>query len=201
MGCESKATMKSFSTFILEDKDYKGEHQSAGKEGAPLHDLTHNEVYPKDYYDRWHEYARDDKDAALIVNGYRNKPNKLVTIYRAVPYQQTKEDLLADLQKAQALWLKRAKPYPTFESEFHKLGAKKYYEWLGNEEEKVKKSDQKVKNISEINSGDWVTIVRNYAKEHGKDNLRNKYRILSKKVKASQVWFDGNSLNEAGYSP
>jgi len=97
--------------------------------------------------------------------------------------------------------LKRAKPYPTFESEFHKLGAKKYYEWLGNEEEKVKKSDQKVENISEINPGDWVTIVRNYAKEHGKDNLRNKYRILSKKVKASQVWFDGNSLNEAGYTP
>ena len=29
-------------------KDYRGEHQSAGKEGAPLHDLTHNEVYPKD---------------------------------------------------------------------------------------------------------------------------------------------------------
>ena len=121
--------MKSFSTFILED--YKGEHQSAGKEGAPLHDLTHNEVYPKDYYDRWHEYAGEDKDAALIVNGYRNKPNKSVTIYRAVPYQQTKEDLLADLQKAQAQWLKRAKPHPAFESEFHKLGAKKYYEWLG----------------------------------------------------------------------
>ena len=190
--------MKSFSTFISED--YKGEHQSAGKEGAPLHDLTHNEVYPKDYYDRWHEYARDEKDAALIVNGYRNKPNKPITMYRAVPYQQTKEDLLADLQKAQAQWLKRAKPHPAFESEFHKLGAKKYYEWLGDEEEKVKKSDKEVKNISEINPGDWVTIVRNYAKEHGKAHLKNKYKILSKKVKASQVWFDGNSLNEAGYN-
>ena len=181
-------------------EDYRGEHQSAGKEGAPLHDLTHNEVYPKDYYDRWHEYAGEEKDAALIVNGYRNRPNKPITIYRAVPYQQTKEDLLADLQKAQALWLKRAKPHPAFESEFHKLGAKKYYEWLGDEEEKVKKSDQKVENISEINPGDWVTIVRNYAKEHGKAHLKNKYRILSKKVKAKEIFTSGDSLAEWGFA-
>ena len=73
-------------------EDYKGEHQSAGKEGAPLHDMTHNEVYPKDYYDRWHEYAQNEKDAALVVNGYRNKPNRQVTIYRAVPHNQTKEE-------------------------------------------------------------------------------------------------------------
>ena len=194
--------MKSFNQFL--EEDYRGEHQSAGKEGAPLHDLTHNEVYPKDVYgSSWTDYARtpEDRAAMLVVNGYKNKPNKQVTIYRAVPYQQTKEDRLADLEKAQALWLKRAKPYPAFESEFQKLGNKKYYEWLGDEEEKLKKSDVKVENISEINPGDWVTIVRDYAKEHGKDNLNNKFRILSKKVKAKEIFTDGNSLAEWGYAP
>ena len=158
-------------------------------------------MYPKDYYDRWYEYARDEKDAALIVNGYRNKPNKPITIYRAVPYQQTKEDLLADLQKAQAQWLKRAKPHPAFESEFHKLGAKKYYEWLGDEEEKVKKSDKEVKNISEINPGDWVTTVRKYADSHGKAHLQNKYRILSKTVTAKEIFTNGDSLCEFSWNP
>ena len=191
--------MKSFSTFISED--YKGEHQSAGKEGAPLHDLTHNEVYPKDYYDRWYEYARDEKDAALIVNGYRNKPNKPITIYRAVPYQQTKEDLLADLQKAQAEWMRRAKPIPAFMAEFQKLGKKKYYEWLGDEEEKVKKSDKKVENISKINPGDWVTIVRKYADSHGKAHLKNKYRILSRTVTAKEIFTNGDSLAEWSWNP
>ena len=196
--------MKSFSTFISED--YRGEHRGPGKEGAPLHDLTHNGVYPKDVYSskgRQYYGAGDEFDQAAFsfIQAYHNNPNRKITIYRAVPYQQTKEDLLAALQKAQAEWMRRAKPIPAFMAEFQKLGKKKYYEWLGDEEEKVKKSDKEVKNISEINPGDWVTIVRNYAKEHGKAHLKNKYKVLSKKVKASQVWFDGNSLNEAGYSP
>ena len=197
-----------YTSFIMQrnnnlKEDYKGEHQAAGKEGAPLHDMTHNEVYPKDYYDRWTEYAgtKEERDAALVVNGYRNKPNRLVTIYRAVPHNQTKEERLDALEKAQAMWLRRNKVHPEFQKEYQKLGAKKYYEWLGDEEEKVKKSNDKVENIDSINPGDWVTIVRQYAKEHGRAHLKNKYKILSKKVKASQVWFDGNSLNEAGYSP
>ena len=193
--------MKTYQAFITEIENYKGEHQASGKEGAPLHDLTHNGVYPKDYYDRWHEYAGDEKDAALIVNGYRNRPNKLITIYRAVPYQQTKEDLLADLQKAQALWLKKAKPYPAFEFEFQKLGKKKYYEWLGDEEEKVKKSNTNVQNIKDINPGDWVTIIRKYAESHGKAHLKNKYRILSKTVRAKEIFTNGDSLAEWSWNP
>jgi len=187
-------------------EDYKGEHQASGKEGAPLHDLTHNGVYPKDVYSsKGVQYYGDggefDRAAFAFVQAYHNNPNRKIKIYRAVPYQQTKEDLLAALQKAQALWLKRAKPSPDFESEFQKLGAKKYYEWLGTEEEKLKKSDKKVENISEINPGDWVTIIRNYAVSHGRAHLKNKYRVLSKTVKAKEIWTGGDSILEWGYSP
>ena len=187
-------------------EDYKGEHQASGKEGAPLHDLTHNGVYPKDVYSsKGIQYYGDggefDRAAFAFVQAYHNNPNRKIKIYRAVPYQQTKEDLLAALQKAQALWLKRAKPSPDFESEFQKLGAKKYYEWLGTEEEKLKKSDKKVENISEINPGDWITIVRNYAVSHGRAHLKNKYRVLSKTVKAKEIWTGGDSILEWGYSP
>ena len=196
--------MKSFSTFISED--YRGEHRGPGKEGAPLHDLTHNGVYPKDVYSskgRQYYGAGDEFDKAAFdfIQVYHNNPNRKIKIYRAVPYQQTKQDLLADLEKAQALWLKRAKPYPAFGAEFHKLGAKKYYEWLGNEEEKIVKSDQKVENISKINPGDWVTIIRKYAESHGKAHLKNKYRILSKTVMAKEIFTNGDSLAEWSWNP
>jgi len=59
---------------------------------------------------------------------------------------------------------------------------------------------QKEKPIK-INPGDWVTLNRNYAKEHGQSNLNGKYKIISKAVRAKDVWTDGNSLNEFGYDP
>ena len=196
--------MKSFSTFISED--YRGEHKAPGKEGAPLHDLTHNGVYPKDVYSsKGRQYYGDggefDQDAFAFIQAYHNNPNRKITIYRAVPYQQTKEDRLAALQKAQAMWMRRSKVHPEFESEFHKLGKKEYYEWLGDEEEKVKKSDSKVENIKDINPGDWVTTVRKYADSHGKAHLQNKYKILSKSVKAKEIFTNGDSTLEWSWNP
>ena len=50
-----------------------------------------------------------------------------------------------------------------------------------------------------INNGDWVTTSKEYAKMHGESNLNNNYRILTKVVKASQLYTDGNSIFEWGY--
>ena len=52
-----------------------------------------------------------------------------------------------------------------------------------------------------INPGDWVTIDRRYAVEHGRDNLRNEYAIVSKTVFARDLFSDGNSVEEWGYDP
>jgi len=52
-----------------------------------------------------------------------------------------------------------------------------------------------------LNPGDWVTIDRNYAVEHGRDNLRNDYHIVSKTVFARDLFTDGNSVEEWGYDP
>lgn len=51
-----------------------------------------------------------------------------------------------------------------------------------------------------INPGDWVTIDRQYAVAHGRDNLRNNYRIVSKAVFARDLFTDG-SVEEWGYDP
>lgn len=51
-----------------------------------------------------------------------------------------------------------------------------------------------------INPGDWVTTVRDYAAEHGKSQF-DKYRILSKTVKARDIFTNGDSIFEWGYDP
>ena len=55
--------------------------------------------------------------------------------------------------------------------------------------------------IKEINPGDWVTIDRDYAKDHGRSRFNGKYNILWKKVPAKHVRNAGNDLNEWGYFP
>lgn len=55
--------------------------------------------------------------------------------------------------------------------------------------------------VKEINAGDWVTINKNYAREHGESTLGGEYKILSKIVNANKLYTDGNSIHEWGYNP
>lgn len=57
------------------------------------------------------------------------------------------------------------------------------------------------KGIKDIHPGDWVTINKNYAKEHGAGLLQGKYYILTKVVSAKDLYTDGNSIHEWGYDP
>lgn len=52
-----------------------------------------------------------------------------------------------------------------------------------------------------ISPGDWVTISRSYAKDHGESALRGEYKIVSKEVHAADIYTEGNSLSEWGYDP
>lgn len=49
--------------------------------------------------------------------------------------------------------------------------------------------------------GDWVTINKKYAVQHGKSNLDGNYMILTKTVPAKYLYTDGNSIHEWGYDP
>jgi hypothetical protein len=48
------------------------------------------------------------------------------------------------------------------------------------------------KGVKDINSGDWVTTSKKYAKNHGESALNGEYELISKKVKA-------NTLSSEGY--
>jgi hypothetical protein len=54
---------------------------------------------------------------------------------------------------------------------------------------------------SSINKGNWVTVSKEYAKNHGVNNLNNKFKIISKVVSSRDLFTDGNSIVEWGYDP
>jgi hypothetical protein len=53
---------------------------------------------------------------------------------------------------------------------------------------------------TEINAGDWITVNREYAKEHGR-RFEGGAKIIEKKVRADEVYTNGDSIHEAGYWP
>ena len=60
-------------------------------------------------------------------------------------------------------------------------------------------------NIDTINSGDFVTLSREYAEMHGASGYgvdgQEAGKILSQKVKVKDLFSEGNDLNEFGYFP
>jgi hypothetical protein len=82
-----------FREWLEESEDsYHGGHEAPDKEGgAPMHNVTHNGIYPDDFYSHngfryysdhgeKHDYAAHSKVASM-----KGRPNAMVEIYRAVP--------------------------------------------------------------------------------------------------------------------
>ena len=52
-----------------------------------------------------------------------------------------------------------------------------------------------------INKGDWITLSKTYAEQHNQSQFDGKANILEKKVKAKDIQFAGDDINEFGYYP
>lgn len=76
----------------------------------------------------------------------------------------------------------------------------KIYRNKPNQEITIYRAVPNDKSLTDINAGDWITINKNYAKEHGESYLDN-YKILEKKVKAKDIFTNGDSIHEWGYDP
>ncbi len=136
----------------INEGNYRRSHTAplASEDNAPLHNMTL--LYPDDIYSSKAAmlYAGlgsmnrlADTKAMNIIHQCRDKPNKKVTVYRAVP-----------------------------------KGVK-----------------------ASITRGDWVTLTKEYAVQHGVSNLDGNYDIVSKSVSAKDLYTDANSIQEFGYDP
>ena len=71
-------------------EEYKGAHEAPGPEfGAPMHDVTANGMYPKDFYQTPHHYVSGAEtgshDSLSAVQFAKGRPRQFITVYRAVP--------------------------------------------------------------------------------------------------------------------
>jgi hypothetical protein len=186
-------------------EEYRGSHTapSKGKESAPLHEL--NKIYPDDiysskaaqYYGHYGQNDPEDLKAIALMQAAKSNPNMDVTIYRAVPYEKTIPEQVNQLEKQMAAYLRRGN-VPKDSA----LQGSAWYENATRMKERlmsVEQLQQPEKLV--INPNDWVTLNRNYAKEHGEGALNGNYKIISMKVKAKDIYTDGNSIQEFGYDP
>jgi len=52
------------------------------------------------------------------------------------------------------------------------------------------------KGVKKINNGDWVSINKDYANQHGISNLNGEYDIISTKAKAKDIFSNADSMHE-----
>lgn len=137
---------------IAENYEYRGSHKAPSPDfGAPLYDLTGGgQMYPSDVYSASGTriygtgYPQADREAFDLARRVRGNPNAEVTMYRAVPKDES---------------------------------------------------------IKTINPGDWVSLSKSYAKNHGESVLGKDYKIIAQKVKAKELWTNADSIHEFGYHP
>lgn len=197
--------LKNIILSITENDDYRGSHKAPDHTfGAPLYDLT--KIYPDDIYSSnaaryYGDMGGDQRDIQTvhIMQYFRNKPDKLIKVYRAVPSVISNEDKIKEFEKQKEYILKRGKLPPTVSSKWNKS---EYYDFISKEIDNLKSDPSSAKpDKIQINPGDWVTINKSYAVQHGKSALNGKYRILTKIVPAKHLFTDANSIHEFGYDP
>lgn len=197
--------------------DYRGEHKAPSREDedAPLHKLEL--IYPEDIYssNAVRYYGANggdamDRESISIMQSARNKPNKPIKIYRAVP--DSNFDVSKQLKELNSIifYNDKWKFFPSNNQLIYSLQDKYSIDDYSYDKQKeliledinnqINSLELKLQKTIGINNNDWVTINRAYAKEHGESNLNNQYKIVSKQVKASELFTDGNSIHEFGYS-
>jgi hypothetical protein len=115
---------------------------------ARLHDLTtafDDTIYGKTAVQNYGTGVPAlDREAVKLFQQVRNKPDAMVTVYRAVP--------------------KDAKQ-------------------------------------TGINTGDWITVSKQYAMQHGEGTLGGNYKIVSQQIPAKHITTNADSILEQGYYP
>ena len=188
------------------ETDYRGEHSAPGSDDAPIWDVAKG-VYPEDFYSAsgaryYGDNAGDASDQIVVslIKSVRNKPGARVKIYRAVPKELGLQEQIDELIAEKKYILKYGKlPHGVITP----LDHNKYYNHISDVinrlQSRLEAEEKDKPSIEKINSGDWVTIYRPYAKGHGVSSLRGKYKILSMTVPAKNLFTDGNSIYEWGY--
>jgi hypothetical protein len=196
--------------------DYVGQHSAPTKDdfNEPMYNIKDMfpDIYSENALRYYGGYGLDDNFVINQIQSVKNKPKASIIIYRAVP--NLNKDIDKEIKELIYLvnYHSKYRFFPVNNDIINELEKEvwdnnpslKYDEMqngvldeLNNKIDELRK--QKEKPIK-INNGDWVTTSKMYAIQHGQSHLNNNYKIVTKTVKASQLYTDGNSIFEWGYS-
>ena len=194
--------------FLIESDEYRGEHSAADKSSGTSMELA-DQIWPEDIYSNdaarlYGDHSSDynDSESISVIQSVRNKPNSLVTVYRAVP--DINHEMSKKIKEYHYIlyYIRRFGFTPLNNDVVRK--AQEEIGWDNNKlilyfEKKVEELQPSLKPNISINNGDWVTVNKRYAIAHGRNVLLGKYKIISKTVKAKHLYTDANSIHEWGY--
>jgi len=143
-------------------------------------------------------------EALAIMQRAKGRPEMAIKIYRAVPdINKATDKKIKDISRLIAYIEKYGFP-PLADTYARELWTK----FERNKEAMIKHLYDEMNNLRAgrskplaLNVGDWVTTVKGYAANHGRSTLGGDYKIVSKTVKAKDLYTDGNSPYEFGYDP
>jgi len=201
---------------LLEMSDYRGNHTAPGKSSGTQMDRA-DDIWPDDIYSSkavqyyGHGAAEySDRESIAVIQAARGKPNHRVKIYRAVPDVNAESRKKIDFLREKTGYFNQFGFFKSGDEYIWKLRDKydksdldydaKQQAVVDDLERQVAKLERQQKPDLKIQPGDWVTQNRRYAVAHGKAHL-DSYKILTKTVRASDLYTDANSIHEWGYSP
>lgn len=183
---------------------YQGEHQAPGPDNAPIHDLVNSGAYPEDVYSMdaarlyGHGDEAMDRESMSILQSVKDKPNATVKIYRAVPKKTSNLEKAQILDDQMRAYLRRG----NMPKDAKFSNGSDWFNWAFEERARLRAlPEETIEQIKSVNPGDWVTLSKKYAKDHGESALNGEYKIVSKTVKAKELFTDSNSIHELGYWP
>lgn len=171
-------------------EDYRGQHQAPDKDsGIAMHEID------PDYLNDLASIEQGSGEASEIISRTYGNPKARIKIYRAVP--KSEDDMIGEYEKQKAYIQKYGKVPPYVDTQKHRSD---YYEEISDKLDELEANPPREEKIK-INPGDWVTITKAYAVEHGRSHLNNSYNIITKTVAAKDLYTESNSIHEWGYAP
>lgn len=186
------------------DLSYRGGHTAPIQSDSTAKITELDKIYPSDIYGpNARRYYGDmvpyDWQSMNILQSVRGKENMPVTMYRALPKQSSLFDELKNLQAQQAYILKYGKVPSNIETSLNKSQVfEKNYDRIDALKKELETNPEVIKR-PEIIPGDWVTLSKDYAKQHA-EGLENP-TVIQKTVPAGELYTDANSIHEQGWWP
>ena len=213
---EERPSRISSVSFSMKPTEYRGQHGAPDSEsGSPANDLT--DTYPDDiytskgaqYYGHFGGNDPMDVESIHIIQSLKGRPNASVKIYRAVPNANKDADKVRKSLNDTLNYYFKWNFFKDGDANVEAIEEKYPFDEYGYDGQKEAiltdlrgqsvEADAALKPALKMNDGDWVTISRAYAKDHGESALHGSYKIISKTVKAKHIYTNGDSIHEWGY--